>query len=279
MPASMLPSPPATRSRTRRTSSEHPQPDPSLSTSSKGKGKPKQVKFSNNIQVKLIYPDLNLESDLSDLTEVDETIMPITPSPARLRSKGDKYRSSSQQSQSGNEGPAILNLGRRGKIVTLKEESTKGEENELEASNADEPLEDQPDASSRVRRTPMKNRLQSRQLQMLMPPSDSDDEGGDDQSVDIEQSVNGNSDADNEEEAADANVWEGSEVGDEEALLSQPRTLRNGKVIEDDPFADDLPELTEEEEEGRIVYRNNRKMLLHQEKPNSDSTNYKPPTI
>lgn len=265
MPASMLPSPPATRLRTRKTSSEHPQPGPSSSTSSKGKGKAKQVEFSDDIQVEPIYPDLDLESDLTDLTEVEETIMPITPSPRRLRSKGDKRRSSSQQSQSGDEGPAILDLGRRvtpkrkakGKIVTLKEESTEDEEDELEASDADEPLEDQPDASmsptpkasSRVRRTPMKKRLRSRRSQMLTPPSDGDDEGSDDQSVDIEQSVDGNSDADEEEETDDATVREGSEVGDEEAPLSQPRTLRNGKVVGDDPFADDLPELTEEDEE------------------------------
>lgn len=265
--ASMLPSPPATRLRTRKTSSEYPQPGPSSSTSSKGKGKAKQVEFSDNIQVESIYPDLELESDLTDLTEIEETIMPVTPSPRRLRSKGDKRRSSSQQSQSGDEGSTLLDLGRRvtpkrkakGKILTLKEDSTEDEEDELEASDADERPDDQPDtsmsptpkAASRARRTPMKKRLRSRRSQMLTPPSDGDDEGSDDQSVDIEQSVDGNSEEEEEEEADDATVREGSEVGEEdENPLSQPRTLRNGKVVGDDPFEDDLPELTEEEEDS-----------------------------
>lgn len=263
----MLPSPPATRLRTRKTSSEHPQPGPSSSTSSKSKGKAKQVEFSDEVQVEPIYPDPELESDLTDLTEVEETIVPVTPSPRRLRSKGDKRRSSSQQSHSGDEGLVPLDLGRRvtpkrkakGKIVTLKEDSTEEEEDELEASDADEPSDDQPDASmsftpkapSRVRRTPMKKRLRSRRSQMLTPPSDGDDEGSDDQSVDIEQSVDGNSDE--EDEADDATVREGSETAEDEdeAPLSQPRTLRNGKVVGDDPFDDNLPELTEEEDSSQ----------------------------
>ena len=182
-----LPSPPATRLRTRKSSSEYPQPGPSSSTSSKGKGKAKQVEFSNDVQVEPIYPDPAFESDLTDLTEIDENIVPVTPSPRRLRSKGDKRRPSSQQSQSGDEGLALPDLGRRvtpkrrakGKIVTLKEESTEEEEDELEASDADEPLDDNEDApmsptpkASRVRRTPMKKRLRSRcHLRSSIAPS------------------------------------------------------------------------------------------------------------
>ncbi|CAL1705317.1 unnamed protein product [Somion occarium] len=257
---SMLPSPPATRLRSRKASNEHPPPAPLSSTSSKGKGKAKQVEFSNDVQVEPIYPDVDQDSDLTDLTEVEESFVPTTPSPRRLRSKPEKRRSSSQNSRSGDEGLSLPDLGKRvtpmrkakGRVTSLKEESTE-EEDELEASDADDHTAEELDApslptpkASRVRRTPMKRRLRSRRSEMLTPPSDGDDEGSGDESIDIEQSVDGASEE--EEEGDDATVRQGSEAGDEDDPFSQPRTLRSGKVVGEDLFEDGLPELTDEDE-------------------------------
>ncbi|KAI0072261.1 hypothetical protein K474DRAFT_1701070, partial [Panus rudis PR-1116 ss-1] len=250
--STMLPSPPATRLRSRQVSGES---STVVSSSSSKKAKTKQVEFSDNVQIGTANHDSGQESDLTDLTEVEASIVPTTPSPRRLRSKPSKGRVSQDEQETRPSSP--LDLGRRvtpkrkakPKAGSLKEDDTEEEEDQLDESDADDEWEEAPESdqslvtpkATKVQRTPVRRRLRSRKSHLLTPPSDGDDEGTDDESVDIEQSIDGDS---SEEE--DEGTAREEESEDEEAPVSKPRTLRNGKVVGDEiESSDSLPELTD----------------------------------
>lgn len=256
-----FPSPPATRTRSRKTSADYTATAPTASSSSKGKGKAKQVEFSQDVQIQSLSADE--ESDLTDLTEIEETLrVPVTPSPRRLRSKGERDDAITQNGKhhAEDDKPELIRRitpMRKAKVHvgSLKESDTEEDEEEEEDQLAEESEMDEEETVEEddnmatpkaARRTPLRKRLRPR-AHLLTPPSDGDDEGSDDESVDITESVAGGEDEDGEEDVAgdpeqemeDAEEDEetGSEEGtvieedEDEAPLSAPRTLRNGKVV------------------------------------------------
>lgn len=206
--------------------------------------------------------DPDQESDLTDLAELEESIHLTNPSPRRLRSKGEKIRSSSVGSQDKMVDDDI-DLSRRvtpmrkakTKVGSMKEEDTEEEEDELVESDAEEEpeevdqlVESPTPKATKTRRTPLKRRLRSKRLE-LETPSDGDDEESDDESVAVDESVVGDED---EDIADDETVKEDSEEeGDEdsEKPTSEPRVLRNGKVVGDDDDEEDEGEDADEEDE------------------------------
>ncbi|THH29084.1 hypothetical protein EUX98_g5106 [Antrodiella citrinella] len=244
-----LPSPPATRARSRKTSTTEYTATVSVpSTTSKSKGKAKQVEFSQDVEIQSLSAE---ESDLTDLTEIEETlVVPTTPSPRRLRSQGDKddkaeRRVTPARKAKGQVGSMRESSSEEEEEDQLAEESDKDEE-EVEVEEAD-PVTPKP-----ARRSPMRKRLRSR-AQLLTPPSDGDDEESDDESVDITESVDGDGD-DEEEESIEVDEDaegddddevasdEGTVVEDNEVPVSSPRTLRNGKVVGEEVQEDDSEE-------------------------------------
>ncbi|GJE96950.1 protein kinase [Phanerochaete sordida] len=273
-----LSSPPATRTRSRKHSNDNIQPFATTSTSSKGKGKGKQVEFDDEIQIAALV-DTEQESDLTDLAELEESLGLATPSPRRLRSKGDRPQSSSQSSVDGEKhAGGDVDLGRRvtpmrkakWNVGSLKEEDTEEEEDELAESDAedveeeaDELPEEATPKPNRTRRTPLRNRLRSRRTEQEAP-SDGDDEGSDDESVDITESVGDEEDEEDQEADDEKTVCddsEGEEGVEEDELVNEPRVLRNGKVVgadddedgEEEDVEDPMEELTEEDAEGEDV--------------------------
>lgn len=236
---------------------------PIVSTSSKGKGKAKQVEFSQDVEVQSISADE--ESDLTDLTEIEDSLpVPTTPSPRRLRSKGEKESTTRHVSVEIEDvdSPRRVTPARKAKnqVGSMRESSSEDEEEEdqlAEESDMDEEGdEEEVEATPKaVRRTPLRKRLRSR-AHLLTPPSDGDDEGSDAESVDVTESVDGDEEeeavegAEDEEEEDDEEGSEGTVVEeDEEAPISQPRTLRNGKVVGEE-VQEELSE--EEENEGSV---------------------------
>ena len=181
------------------------------------------------------------DSDLTDLTELDEQTQP-SPSPRRLRSKGDKT-----QRKSG------IDSGRKSSFVQkLKARASEPvyQDEDEDLPNASEEDEDQPSTPSKAgpsrsairgRRTPVKSRLRPRQAQTHTPPSDGDDE-----------------EEEEEEETVQDDAEEGDAEGDRtdlsdddtEATPMEPRTLRNGKVVS--PSEESL-EMAEAEDEDISV--------------------------
>ena len=258
-----LPSPPATRTRSRKTSADHTAAPPIHLSSGKGKGKAKQVEFSEDVAVQSASADE--ESDLTDLTEIEENLAaPATPSPRRLRSKGDKEDTVAHHSAE--EAPRRVTPSRKAKVRvgSLRESSSEDEEEDQLAEESEMDEEEQEESANMVtpkptRRTPLRKRLRPR-AHLLTPPSDGDDEGSDDESVDITESIDGDEEEEAQEEAEEIDDVEGedeeagSEEGtvvdeDEEAPLSQPRTLRNGKVVGDDLQVDVSDNASEEDQE------------------------------
>ena len=209
--SSSLPSPPATRQRTRKVSA----------TQSPKNGKGKQVDFG---PVEIVDAAGGDDSDLTDLTELDEQTQ-SSPSPRRLRSKGDR-----PQRKSGIDSSRKASFAQKLK-ARASEPVRQDEDEELpDASDEDEdqlvstPSKAGPSrGTARGRGTPVKSRLRPRLAQTHTPPSDGDDE--------------------EEDEEEDETVGEDGEDGDAEddrADLSEddtgtepmkPRTLRNGKVV------------------------------------------------
>ena len=248
---SSLPSPPATRLRTRKASGEI-EAGPSSAGTSKGKSKAKHVGFSESVEInRLPSPTSETEeSDLTDLTEVEASLHPVKPSPRRLRSKGSVSKLAVSQDKRRPDDAS--EIGRRvtpmrkakGKVPNLHESTDEEvEEDELLSSGTEgdevDELEDtmatpKAKAAPYGRRTPVRNRLRTRQLQTHTPPSDGDDEDSEQETV-----VAG-------EEGDD----EGSDEGDdEETLHAEPRVLRNGKVVGDGDAEEDIGDEDEEDEE------------------------------
>ena len=142
--STMLPSPPATRLRSRKLSNEAATP----SSSSKGKGKARHVEFEEQTRVVPSTPSsLDDESELSELTEIEDIQVPVTPSPRRLRSKdrtsGCKR---SQEKEALDDEQTPQDIERRitpmrkakRKVGCLKESDTEEEEDELEEAEVGE---------------------------------------------------------------------------------------------------------------------------------------------
>lgn len=242
---SSLPSPPVTRLRHRKLSQEKPVSIASVDV--KGKGKNRQVEFDDQVQYKASTP-FDDDSDLTDLTEVERSIASISPSPRRLRSKGEKERPDGRKAIQKAE--VDRELGRRvvptrkakPPVGALREDdSQEDEEDELDDSETDQDEEvdqliDSPSPSQMVTpkpsrlRTPVKKRLRPRQIQTHTPPSDGDDEESENEVVD--GSVDGY-DGENEGDDGRRAVSEESEGVDSPPLIT-PRKLRSGKVVTED---------------------------------------------
>ncbi|CCM00517.1 uncharacterized protein FIBRA_02551 [Fibroporia radiculosa] len=258
--ASSLPSPPATRLRSRKASNEPPVA-PASSETWKGKGKGKQVEFSDDIQISdaNTLPSLSdEESDLTDLTEIEASIKATaSPSPRRLRSKGDKGKIASQKDKQRVEGDCAEAARRvipmrkaKENVGSLREDDD--EEDELEESDRDQEGEvdelasPSPTATPKAsaKRTPVRRRLRSRRLQTHTPPSDGDDEGSDGE-LHSRQSVE-----ENEEENEGDDERSVADNEDEDAhLILPPRRLRSGKIVTED----DTESIGDEDEENESI--------------------------
>ncbi len=252
---SSLPSPPVTRLRTRKASGEI-EAGPSSSGTSKGKSKAKHVGFSESVEVSRLPSPLSEaeESDLTDLTEVEESLQRAGPSPRRLRSKGSVTKLSASQEKrrpdDAPEGSRRVTPARKakGKIGSLHESTDEeAEEDQLDSDAQEEEEVDElqespsPMATPKAkpvpygRRTPVKNRLRTRQLQTHTPPSDGDDEESEEEGTIV---------------AGEEGDDEGSEdEEDDETVHEEPRKLRNGKIVGDEDVEEDIGEEDEEEEE------------------------------
>lgn len=219
--SSSLPSPPATRQRARKVSATQGPKN--------GKGK----------QVEVVDPTGPQDSDLTDLTELEDQ-PPGSPSPRRLRSKGDKTQRKSSIDSSRKAAFAQ-------KLKTRPSEHTHQDEDE-ELPDASDDDEEQPTSTpskagssrtaARGRRTPVKSRLRPRQTQTHTPPSDGDDE---EEEEEEEEMIEGDGEeGDVEEDQADVSD------DDTEATPVEPRVLRNGKVVSTTEEAMELEEVEDE---------------------------------
>lgn len=229
--SNQLPSPPATRLRTRKVSAEVVVPR--ASTRSKGKGK--QVEFSEDVKI-AESAALAEESELTDLTELEEKIASGSPSPRRLRSR-EKRGGVSDDPES--ETPKQRGRSRR--------QTSRGEEAEncLEDEEEVDELISSPSPTPPPMRgpTPAKRRLRPRRLQTHTPPSDGG-EGDDEEEADDEQVEEGmeaaevdlSMDDEESEQSEDSRDADGDDdVYVEESTspppTTTPRKLRNGKVV------------------------------------------------
>ncbi|TBU35504.1 hypothetical protein BD311DRAFT_734731 [Dichomitus squalens] len=256
--SSVLPSPPATRLRSRKASGEI-HASPSSSGTSKGKSKAKHVGFSDEVEVTRLPspPEAEDESDLTDLTEVEDSINKLRPSPRRLRSKGSVSRLTNDRSRP-EESPDNRRVTpmrkAKGKVGSLYESTdeeleVEADEDELASDAQEDDQEEEevdelqepisPNATPRAvktapfgRRTPVRNRLRARHLQTHTPPSDGDDE-------------------DSEEEGTVVAGEEGDDEGsgEETEQAESGRRLRNGKIVAEEDVEEDIGEEDDEDEE------------------------------
>ncbi|KAH9846082.1 hypothetical protein C2E23DRAFT_789657 [Lenzites betulinus] len=248
LPSGSLPSPPATRLRSRQASGET-NPSPGSSTS-KGKTKAKHVGFSESVEITRLPSPEQDESDLTDLTEVESSLSQYKPSPRRLRSKGSVTKLSHDRRPPDDTFEAQRRVTpmrkAKGKVGNLHESTDEegNEEDELLSSDPEGDEVDQLNESPspmatpkarptlRGRHTPVRNRLRTRQLQTHTPPSDGDDEHS-------------------EEEGTVVADDEGDDEGsvEDEALLEEPRKLRNGKIVGDGDMEEDIGDEDDEDDE------------------------------
>lgn len=225
------------------------------------------MEFNDQVQINESSPaqPFDEESDLTDLTEVEEAIAAISPSPRRLRSKGDKEKPDEHRGRQKADREAE-GLGRRvtpmrnakKKMGSLREEDDEEDElDELDESEVDQDEEidqlamspsamDTPKASSL--RTPVKRRLRPRRIQTHTPPSDGDDEESETEGANEQHGEDGSGDeneGDDERSVASEDVEEC-----EPPPAIEPRKLRNGKIVTDDD-GESIGEEDEEDEEDK----------------------------
>ncbi|KAG1761708.1 hypothetical protein EDD22DRAFT_895203 [Suillus occidentalis] len=250
--SNQLPSPPATRLRARKVSAEVVVPR--ASTRSKGKGK--QVEFSEDVKI-AESAALAEESELTDLTELEEKIASGSPSPRRLRSR-EKRGGVSDDPES--ETPKQRGRSRR--------QTSRGEEAEncLEDEEEVDELISSPSPTPPPMRgpTPAKRRLRPRRLQTHTPPSDGG-EGDDEEEADDEH-VEGGVEANEVDLSMDDEESEQSEDsrdadGDDDVYVEEstsppptttPRKLRNGKVVGEE-CQEEVPGEDEEQDGNESV--------------------------
>ncbi|KAF4576652.1 hypothetical protein EYR40_000899 [Pleurotus pulmonarius] len=222
------------------------------------------------------------ESDLTDLDDQCEEARAVEPSPRRLRSK-DRLPSHGAESapvkssrarnkadsQGSNPSRRITPMRKaKGKAQCQREDVDEdSDEEEEEVDEVDEVDEDQMDDDTEEvgiesdeeaevdqlvssasatpppptgRRTPVKRRLRPRRVQTFTPPSDGDDEGS---GGDSEDGADGEDEESGDEESS------ATEVAEEDDLISEPKRLRNGKVVGEDDVGMEVEEDTGEGEE------------------------------
>lgn len=190
-------------------------------------------------QVEVVDPTGPQDSDLTDLTELEDQ-PPGSPSPRRLRSKGDKTQRKSSIDSSRKAAFAQ-------KLKNRPSEHTRQDEDEELPDASDDDEEEQPMSTpskagpsrtaARGRRTPVKSRLRPRQTQTHTPPSDGDDEEEEEE----EETIEGDGEeGDVEEDQADVSD------DDTEATPVEPRILRNGKVVSTTEEAMEMEEVEDE---------------------------------
>ena len=178
------------------------------------------------------------ESDLTDLAELDEETQ-ASPSPRRLRSKGEKTQRKSSIDSSRK---AAFSQKLKARALEL---ANQGEDEELpDASDEDEeqhtftPSKAGPSrGAARRRGTPVKSRLRPRPAQTHTPPSDGDDEEEEEE----EPVEDDGEEGDAEEDRADVSD------DDTEATPMEPRVLRSGKVVSAREGSVEMEEVEDEE--------------------------------
>ena len=181
--------------------------------------KGKQVDFG---QVEIVDVTPVDDSDLTDLTELDEQPH-ASPSPRRLRSKGDK-----PQRKSSIDSARRAAFSQKLKAHALEFVPQDEDEQLPDVSDEDE---EQPTfthskagpsrGAARRRETPVKSRLRPRPAQTHTPPSDGDDEGEEEEETVEDDGEEGGAGEDRADASDD----------DTEATPMEPRVLRNGKVV------------------------------------------------
>ncbi|KZT09700.1 uncharacterized protein LAESUDRAFT_722662 [Laetiporus sulphureus 93-53] len=262
--ASSLPSPPITRLRMRQLSSEISPTASSSSRSSQDKGISKQAGLHNGDRLRPA-PPIDEESDLTDLTEVEEPLASMSPnstspSPRRLRSQGEKQSSGRQSKDEvidshAREPQRRMTLMRKAR-ANVERPSEGEEEDELNESETDQDEEvDELQLSPSPAETPkapvlwapLKRRLRPRPLQTHTPPSDGDDERSDNEGeTDLEQSAT-EEDIDNEEDDGSSTT-----VDEEENTVQvtlEPRRLRSGKVLAEGDEGESTGEKDDDDED------------------------------
>ncbi|KAH7920137.1 hypothetical protein BV22DRAFT_1040182 [Leucogyrophana mollusca] len=253
-----LPSPPATRLRSRKASTER-----TVSRSSSHKGKGKQVEFSDDVQVcssSAVIRGSGDESELTDLTELEEKIAAVTPSPRRLRSRDKTSDSSVKGKQVEVEDTDATPRRRVRGRGTRQEEAMDEEEDGNESRDDEEEVDELISSPSPTppplqgRRTPVKRRLRPRRLQTHTPPSDGgegDDEEEDELVEDAAEEDGEGAEEDEGEESEESrdgdedDVYEGDESG---PVVTTPRKLRNGKVVGEEEMQEE--DISNSDEEG-----------------------------
>lgn len=260
-----LPSPPTTRLRSRTISTESK--DDSSQASSSRRQISVGTKSSKRTSRMRRHASLNGCSDSIELDGVEQEPSISNPSPRRLRSKGSAH--DIWLGADGLSKKRVTPMRKaKGRIGSLKEDSTATESDETEETDkevSDEEIDELDSSSSpsqtaetrqsrlKIQNTPIKRRLRSRTLQTHTPPSDGDDECDD-------EDADGDTEGDPEEEEADevgsetTESVDGEEDEESNETVTEPRVLRNGKVvgedIEEDEDEENVVEEEEEEEEA-----------------------------
>ena len=201
-------------------------------------GKGKQVDFG---QVEVVDVTVGDDSDLTDLTELDEQTQ-AWPSPRRLRSKGDKTQrkpsidSSRTTAFSQKLKSRTLELADQVEDEELPDASDEDEDEDEEQSILTPSKAGPSRGATRRRGTPVKSRLRPRPAQTHTPPSDGDDEEEEEEIVEDDAE-----EGDAEEDRAD--------ISDEdaEATPMEPRVLRNGKVVSAGEESVEMEEVEDED--------------------------------
>ncbi|KAG2147232.1 hypothetical protein BD769DRAFT_1649870 [Suillus cothurnatus] len=251
--SNQLPSPPATRLRARKVSAEVVVPR----TSTRSKGKGKQVEFSEDVKI-AGSAALGEESELTDLTELEEKIVSGSPSPRRLRSREKRGGVSDDQ-----ESDTPKQRGRARRQTSRGDEAENCLEDEEEVDELiSSPSPTPPPMQGRA--TPAKRRLRPRRLQTHTPPSDGgegdDEEEADEEEVEegVEMNEDGSSMDDEEsEQSEDSRDVDGDDDVDVEEtssppLTTTPRKLRNGKVVGEE-CQEEEPGEDEEQDDNESV--------------------------
>lgn len=218
----------------------------------RSRGKAKHVEFNEQVQV----ANVEVLSDLTDLSDTEPYSLPENPSPRRLRSQG---------------GRAVR--------TPPKRESKK----KICLPGPDDEVDDEVDelASSRdvtpppviTERTPVKRRLRPRQTQTHTPPDESDD--GDDEE---EEEVEEEDDEGATEDAASVDVAEDEDGDDAEeeddATLVEPRKLRNGKIVGEEEGLETVDEQEGSEESTQEEILVDEEIDLEAEEEESEESSH-----
>jgi hypothetical protein len=201
---------------------------------------------------------LGEESELTDLTELEEKIVSGSPSPRRLRSREKRGGVSDDQ-----ESDTPKQRGRARRQTSRGDEAENCLEDEEEVDELiSSPSPTPPPMQGRA--TPAKRRLRPRRLQTHTPPSDGgegdDEEEADEEEVEegVEMNEDGSSMDDEEsEQSEDSRDVDGDDDVDVEETSSPPptttpRKLRNGKVVGEE-CQEEEPGEDEEQDDNESV--------------------------